>query len=99
MKLSFFQIAAIAFIFSLNATASELLPFPDENRSFKQTGEQEVLLRFKNRVGNLDDCNSLQEVESGLMERIRRSMTSSDRNYYQERLDIVIDTKINLNCE
>jgi hypothetical protein len=92
-----FQIAITAFIFSLNVTAAELLPFPDENGSKKQIREQKILMKFKNSVEELD-CPGLKEVEDGLMKRISTSKTPSDRNYYITRLHIVIDTKINRPC-
>lgn len=97
MKYYLFQVAIAAFICSLNLSASELLPFPEESTSSKRTKEKKSKTEFEKSVEKLE-CPDLKSVEDGLRDRINNSKTTSDRKFYKKNLHIVVDAKIKIKC-
>jgi hypothetical protein len=95
MKTSNFIILIL--LLSNFVNASELLPFPEKSRSSVPNDDQQALRDFNRRISTLD-CNSLQGVRDGLIERRDLSQTLFDRNFYQERLNVVERAGDQLNC-
>jgi hypothetical protein len=91
-------VAIASMLLVMSVFAAELLPFPETTQQQGQFVEQNALLKFRDRISNIE-CKELIELRDGLAQRRSDSTTTADFNYYNNRWKVVVSVIKQRSCE